>query len=58
MIGGAIAVFVWFFVSGNFKPQRFSIDVQGTKLLDKNLIHEGEILDILGTYEFDFDDKI
>ena len=56
LIGGAIAVLGWFYVSANMKPQGLAIEVQGSKVYDKDYLNDKEILDILTEYEFDIED--
>jgi hypothetical protein len=40
MIGGAIAVIGWFFLSSHLKPQRLAIEIQGSKLYDKDYFND------------------
>lgn len=40
MIGGAIAVLAWFYVSSQLKPQAIAIEVQGAKVYDRDYFSE------------------
>lgn len=40
MIGGAIAVLAWFYVSAQLKPQAIAIEVQGAKVYDRDYFSE------------------
>jgi hypothetical protein len=40
MIGGAIAVLAWFYVSAQLKPQAIAIEVQGSKVYDRDYFSE------------------
>lgn len=39
LIGGALAVMVWFYVSAQFKPQALAVEVQGSKVYDKDYLN-------------------
>ena len=47
MIGGALAVFAWFYFSAQLKPQKFAIEVQGNKVYDREYFNDKEIIDSL-----------
>jgi hypothetical protein len=53
MIGGAIAVIAWFYLSSTMKPQRVAIEVNGAKLYDREYLDDKEVIDILNEYEFE-----
>ncbi len=40
MIGGALAVLAWFYVSAQLKPQAVAIEVHGSKVYDRDYFNE------------------
>jgi hypothetical protein len=40
MIGGALAVVVWFYASSQFRPQALGVEVHGSKVYDKDYFNE------------------
>jgi len=52
MIVGALAVVAWFYFSPQLKPQRFAVEVNGSKVYEKDYLIEEEVASALEEYEF------
>ncbi len=40
MIGGALAVVAWFYLSSQFRPQALAVEVHGSKVYDRDYFNE------------------
>lgn len=52
MIVGALAVVAWFYFSPQLKPQRFALEVHGSKVYEKDYLNDQEVIGVLNEYEF------